>query len=366
MGDRRCCCVEGCVIVEDNFNRTNSTNIGSNWTEEAEDSEIANNVLVIPLDGLVVTQKKHFHKTMLAWVDLPGLFSDGDFTTTAEVGDIYRVIVNYNEDDGTYYYGEYEVLSDGYTAEIRVGYHDGASDSTLDTDEVPVDPGAHQFTVCRNLNGIYAYDSQNEELQAWAIATSDNGGRKAGLANKGSGQTGSILEFDDFVWSEHYYTDPDCPKCGCECEGYPLKKTLTMTIVAAGSCDCLNGEELEFNHQDDSGDFVWYSDTDTPLQDMFCDYSLPWDLVLFCDTSPSCYLMDGQFILVDRTGSGGPSYCDLGELWNATGGPLPGNAWTCPVSIQCNPLVITYGPFECYENEELQTGHCSYYLVITE
>jgi len=45
MGRRRCCC--GCVIASDDFNRANSTNLGSNWTELAGDWSIASNQLTV-------------------------------------------------------------------------------------------------------------------------------------------------------------------------------------------------------------------------------------------------------------------------------------------------------------------------------
>ena len=241
MSRRHCpgCCL--CLILEDDFDRTDNTNLGSDWAEVLGDSDIFSNTLRIPAGGLVVTTYEHSDTRMVVYAKFP----------TTPVGSKPRIIVNYLDEDN-YLFAELDIQSPNTFLSVnsRIG--------GVETDLAPF-PGGYsigayaggEITVCFSGTSIAATVAEN--AGQWACAP-DTGGKKAGLGNGGSGS----IQADDFSWKEHFYTlqRADCPKCLCLCEGYCISKTLTATFTATGGCfDLLDGFTISMTYDEELGTF---------------------------------------------------------------------------------------------------------------
>lgn len=222
-----CCCKRDCRIVEDGFNRADSTEVGPGWEKVSGDWRIVGNELQeVSGNGVVITTKRHpvDNPTGLLWVDLVGLAH----------GKKYRILVNYNEDDESYYYGEYCHDDDPELCYVAVGDQRGELDrwyieSTMDDD---------RLHVCRTMSAISAHLEHGAGTRyARACEIPDNRGRRAGLANATGGRGSAAIRLDDFDWQEHRITNEQCAQCRCDCDGHCMPRKLLMTFVVS-ECDC--------------------------------------------------------------------------------------------------------------------------------
>jgi hypothetical protein len=340
-GRERCCCaVPGCVIESDDFNRADNTNLGSKWTEVAGDSDIFTNTVRIPADGLIKCTTRHpiDTPTCVVWAKL------------VDVTGVYRVPVNIVDEDN-YLYGQWtdDILS---VWEVSGGVHE-------ELDNWPsasgVSPGDY-LTVCRNKTGIYAGVGL-VSAYAWACVD-DNEGRYVGLA---AGDGGTI-RFDDFVFEEHWATDPDCKRCACECQEYCVPKTLTLTFhVRAGDCE-LDGESMELElDKTFYPSFYWRGTKLLPSWDKD-QAAVTYTFVLKCDE-----FQTDTWELCDE--SGALRGCAIGGNENF---PNP----DCLVApscygrdadiVVCNPLSLTYGELSCSGSAPAPFPECYLSLIITE
>lgn len=350
-----CCEERPCIIVEDDFNRADSTNIGSKWVEAFGDAEIVDTQLEMPANTVVRTVKSHpvDDPTCHATVTLPDIVA----------GDDYMLLVNYDEESDSYLYGRYS-WDGGDDVEISCGSCVGIGtplefDST--TTAAPLigegDKRSDTLNVCRSLNGIYAW-AGSDFPAAWKCEIEDNGGRKAGLRAVAAG--GAELKFDDFVWEEHLYTNPKCRPCACECEDFCVPKQMEMTfIVIACECSALNSFQ-ESDEERDAGAKIF--------EFYFTD--LPPDILPF---SPSC-LVSGTWSFQLQCIDGGTDVFNSWQLEN-TGGWHPwyehnvtefgwedNGSWgiTYPnPNSTCDPLYLEFGPFSLAAEDG-----CVYYITI--
>jgi hypothetical protein len=101
MGRRCCCTTEGCEIGEDTFDRSDSTNIGTDWTELSGEWEIDTNRLHCTADGIALWVDKHLsakqYPSFVVSIDLPNVV----------VGCVYGIIANSNLTGTDYYWAKY-------------------------------------------------------------------------------------------------------------------------------------------------------------------------------------------------------------------------------------------------------------------
>ena len=366
MGDRRCCCGSaGCLIFQDDFNRPNSTNLGSKWREDLGNSEIWANSLRMPPSSRVICTIPHrrWDATCVARVNME------DMTE----GDIFRLIIDHDDETGNYLFGEYEVGA-AENGILKVGsaiagiaqYHHSLASIHGDL------PGENFLEVCRSRTGLFA--TMASGIIVWhCIGEYPLKPFKAGVDNPGA----STISFDNFQFLEHFTTNPVCPSCYCECwdglQFHCLPKTLLLTITASGLCACMDGwqlplEQPEFFEEDSI--FYWEGYGEIPDWDctggpglVDCYFRLE------CDTSacagagriPGWRLVHCLRDHVPCGVNGGAPH-----LWT----PAPPRAegaidcWaTCPIQIVCDPLLLKYGlPFTC----DSEAGVCSSFIDITE
>jgi len=252
------CCARPCVIFEDDFERGDSTDLGGSWDEKVGDSEIDDNELLIPASGLVIATKKHPLNTPTCQVTAT--------LTNMQAGRKYRLICNYDYDDGSYIFAEYETTGAG-TGTMKVGSNNGSDDSILD--EYPagfVVDGDLEFSLCRTLNGIWCTLQDEPNWVGIGACVGDTGGRYVGVMNASA--SGDIT-VDDFVFIEHDHTNrqlPHCAWCPCEGGGDPwskvgvcIPKELFLLVFAGEDCACMDQTSciLTFDDATRAGPFAW-------------------------------------------------------------------------------------------------------------
>lgn len=203
MSVGRCCC---CVILADDFDRDDNTDLGENWTEETGDAEIATNKLKLPSGGRVIS---------VAAQATPHQLGDGLGTIGVEItghnahGSKCWVIVDW-VDSSNYHALEFETIDDDFfTARLRKWTAGVASTLSTLTGN-PQNGGTRQVQhVCLTEFGFFAA-FEDTVMQA---VTSDHGGTMVGLENG----TDTNVRFDDFNWQ---YTDEQrtgCHPCAAGC-----------------------------------------------------------------------------------------------------------------------------------------------------
>lgn len=334
---RRCCCGGGCWEITDDFNRADSTNIGSVLTEQAGDSEIRSNRLWMPASSLVYSAEHRFRKK---WGNVYATAAN-----TVENG-VYRLGINFDAaSPGTYLWGQLTQNATDYTVLTSAGH----------TDTFPGPPGENiDLRLCFSGRdpGLLSFWVAFNTYHIWSPVSPGPGYRTC-LANPGS----VAINFDDFKFQEHFLGDAACPDCGCACDHYgPTKGSLTATITNTSGCMTMyEGAELImplYSNAVDAGPS--YLSTGN-----WCDHQL----LLEC--AP-----DSEWKL---TWMGGEGSCDG---WSSGAELCPLGPCAFPAAVTCNPFSMTFGPFEaglytdpvgcplpcCYDPEE--PGQ--YTIVITE
>jgi len=312
---RRCCCLEGCIIFEDDFARATDpdTNLGSDWEEVAGDSSIDGGKLLVPANGIVMATTPH-----------PLHVSSGHVWATMKAptgGDVFRVLIQYDDRDDSYLYGECEVTDNEGNAMLRVGSDSGIlHEIAAGTLGDKVDT---ILSVCRSKTGIYAQCEVS--TIAWeCVPEPGHYAWKSGLMNNGGGD----VHFDDFMFMEHWFTDTDCPGCECDCDGYCVEKTLTLTFYASGFCSRLDGSSMTLTwDQSFFPDFVWEGEADLPNWMAGSSDDVHYHFRLYCDPDPWHWTLG----VGPNDTSGIAGACDVA-------GKMTGP----PATVSCDPFIMEW------------------------
>lgn len=366
---RKCCCEASCLILEDAFDRSDSTNLGGSWTELDGDWEIQTETCIETTgSGVLRTTKSH-----------PKNARSGYFTVdliNIGFGEKRRLLFDLLDKDN-YCYVEHYYYNDAGTGktDLTLGTVIGGVDTQLKTNtRANNDDEGYNVTlnVCRNRNGTY-FGLGEATLEEVYCDVEDPGGRRAGLGNASGG--GLPVQFDNFHWEQHKVTRDDCPECGCDCDGYCMGESLTMTIVNVDcTCEELDGLEVEgVGH---------------PLGEGQWQFNFPWQTFPWIGLGASCGNMKtdqmfklwcpgyGPTVPAIESDCEGFFLCDWsgGQLYNIPGwttpyctGEAPDGAF--PTDCTCNPFWLKYGPFEIWEEcEDPDCPHfiCSFEIHITK
>ena len=358
---RRCCCDRPCIIFEDDFNRANSTDLGSNLIEVAQNSDILSNTLRIPANGILLGSKKHPINTPTGFASVE-LFN-------LQSGEIRRVLINSTINASSYLYGEIET-TDENSAVLRVGSSVGGTLHEL-TGLTYTEGEAPFLVACRTLTGISASFGDDPgfvfDCQEW------NGGRYAGMMNAGTGP----VQFDNYKFAEHSYTLPDkgCATCFCECGGIPphkvgvcMPKVLKLVFLASGSCDCLNNACITLTYDQTTPSIISWRSPITPVPEL-CDWTGEgtnfWEFKLFCD--PQTPVLGKSFLLCVKNISS--TLCDPDpDGWGSAGTDCWNGFASEAVhasSFTCDPLEISVPLFTCTGTPP-DPPSCTYTVVILE
>jgi len=321
-----CCFKGGCVIQEDYFGRPDNTLLGSGWKEILEDSEIDNGQLLIPAGGIVMaTRPNPFRShTGHVWATMKAPTN----------GDKFRVLIQYDDDDDSFLFGECEVTDNNGSAWLRVGEGDKTGSSIFHEIEAGTmgDKVDTVLSVCRSQTGIYA--ECEVSVIAWeCVPPPVKKPWKSGLMNAGGGD----LHFDNFQFLQHWLTDPDCPKCECDCDGYCVPKTITLTIFASDLCSCLDGKTVTLTWRPGQlPEFVWQGSA--MLQDHLCTGTELHEYRLTCADNPQDWTLEclqGPFC----------SACDDNGFFGK------------PDTYSCDPFVLEWLGGYCDESGGQQCGY---------
>ncbi len=340
---QQCCCLTGCIIYEDAFDRGDSTDLTSNWNEAAGNSEIVGQELVMPAGARVVCTVQNPQNVPNSNVSA--------VLKNAQSGKKLHVFLN-SDDDGLNYVGA-ELECGASTATIRTVSTVAGVSTTGDENTFGYTPGNDlSVSACRTVEGLTV--GSDASVLTWDCLTW-NTYRKSGISNEGAGQ----IEVDDFLYTRQFVLNETCAICECQCEGKCLPKTLNLAFFASGSCSCLGGNCINLTRDSSKDPLMAWSGSAT-----LCDWpgtgTNLWEFTLYCDPSQG----DGRFILcvknIDSTA------CDV-NTWEIPIGDcdVPTEEGAAPNSIVCDPFELTYGPFVCTGTPP-DPPECGYSIVITE
>jgi hypothetical protein len=231
-----------CIICEDDFDRSNDTDISpfveksGDWSIDGnrlEEAGGANGIAYCPTIHPVVTW------TAVAHVWLVNMAS----------GNEYVLFVNYDPVAGDFEGAKF-VCDDATYGTLSLVGSGGGSDSLSNIPYGPPDfDNEILISICRNENAIWVENSNTIGLVYDLLDRSGDTEKQryAGVQNPGA----NAVFFDDFRYEEHHSTNPICDCCWCLCGnrwgggfcpnfGAPhvsLPRTLLATFVVYGS-DC--------------------------------------------------------------------------------------------------------------------------------
>lgn len=222
MPPRLCCCVTGCAVAADDFNRADSTTIGALWTEHVGDWEIVSNKLTIDEVGLIRNHSLSPYATgnQYVSVDLYGM----------SAGTKHRIILQCNVTGTDYYYAEWHYV-DSLTMSFTLGSSSAGVLKTIS--DAPVIEGTTAHASMTD-GGILCMSDSASRL---TVCTSSKTGKYTGLAaGSADGAT-----FDNFVFEAHWADNTNCQNCDCGCDGYCIEDDLVATFEDLNECPNLDG-----------------------------------------------------------------------------------------------------------------------------
>lgn len=346
MPTRRCCCSEtayGCDIAADDFNRADSTNIGSQWTEHAGDWEIASNNLNVDEVGLVRNHAVSPYGTENQVVRAKIV----DYAA----GKKYRLVVQLNSAGTDYYYGEWHYV-DASNMYFRLGSSSGVIAEL--GPETPI-PEETECAVWVTEGGqLCMADTSSRMTECVTSKTGEYTGLAAGSSD---GAT-----FDDFAFEAHKTDNPTCTACDCSCDGWCVINELTGTFEEINECPGMDGAEVTLTNAGPSK----FGDGWLMAAPVLCGGGLGGSenisIKLNCaggSVGVEDFLMDidaGGFDPVD----GNPDYY-----------------YADPSVSTCSPLALRFGPFSygnvsgcyntmCCNGTPCDPAESTFYIWITE
>lgn len=195
------CCGLVCVLFADDFDRSDSSSLGGNWTELVGDWEIVGNEMSIDSSGAAIRCDEIEQSTVAVVVDV----------TPASNGDKARVCVLMVDED-EYVCAEVEFGTSSSTVRLfdRSAGSDGSALDTAASSDVTVG-GTYQVTVCIEGGSVSAVvaNSSGKRLMETEAGGAGGSGLKTGLATGNSVAT--AITFNDFMVLTR---DDECQICG--------------------------------------------------------------------------------------------------------------------------------------------------------
>jgi len=277
------CCDEetSCEIGSDAFNRASSTNIGSDWDELSGDWEIygwldglggQQGELHCVEEGIALWTKKHLtskqYPSFVVSVDLPNV----------QVGCVYGIVVNCDDEGTDYYWAKYTPSSPGAgqlsgtltlgkgATTLRTLALGTITDTQGATDKLIVCIGEHPEG---SGNGIFSASLDSYDQGTWTpdVSVLEYYGYCGLFGSPVDANTPA--EFDNFSASEGWWSNQECPRCQCRCytsltDHRVLQMTLKLIIHVDGDnatlIACYDGVEVTLTWDDASE--TWQGELD--------------------------------------------------------------------------------------------------------
>lgn len=331
MGGRgRCCC--GCLIASDDFERGVSTDIGGLWTEVEGDWAVGDILGEnATLDAVCKCNAAAPSENHVVYVD----------TIDEQEGDVFRVIVNYKDEDN---YHHADFCCEAYDPEYglvrfwELYKRTGGTSTLLKRERVygatldpPYRTGRTLF-VCIGGNPDELGVVTDQALSAsanytvlgttWADTTTITDGLYAGLGNGAE----TVIYYDNWYFYKHILDDPSCYTCTCYCDGnlWPMELSIRIYSPNPGRCAVDQTETLTY----DRADATWkWSGTVTASDGS--GRTADFEFILTCMST----MGDDIALSITSTGS-----C------TASTPPTAVNYWIQKpqAGSTCNPIDLTY------------------------
>lgn len=400
MSRRKACCHKNCGYFDDSFNRADSTDLGSDWTEVEGNWRIFENNLWESgnPEAYVICNEVLEGPRVFLRVYLASGVSGGGVPTT---GSTWEIWLNWCKDDPTYYIVR---IQKSGTEEVTLGLYNSSAPTVpleeqvfahISDDEWPIEVHACLTRkLLMALLNLAMSPSYYCDLTPW-VCTGEVSPEclttQACLANGGS----TAIAFDSFHFAVHWAAiengNPDdyynCPQCDCDCQGLCMPRAMTAILVDADpggptSCAEIDGTQFDLDvfYGPEPGVYTlrmgWRMPEPITLGPFgTCLFGRTFDLNLFCDVStpPPPYEapqeeqpeINYHLFNVDDRSDG----CDPGSWFTDW-------SFADVETASCNPLYLKFGPFEVDEftdDGECEIGCCrdelpsgQVYVVITE
>lgn len=363
------CCPCGCFTFFDDFNRADSTNLGSNWYEEEGDWGTEDFKLVEIYDSTSGTADAC--AMCLQGIPSSNLSDNGMIVSvsvdwdTAVVGDTYYLYVACTDDDDpdTGIQIKYEMVDDD---PVPIWETTIPGDAAVQQQPTPwgID-GNIRIYACVDFrtNMIKAGVASLTDAPAWNDNISITPGQYSGV---GHNNTSHQNIFDDYLITELRTADIVCTSCFCVCGTTPIPRTLTATVVDALSrALCIDGVSWDMEWEWDALGELWIG-TSSFEDDSSNTLLVDWELV--CESAGDLDYPGQNFVLTAKQNPTG-----LGVSCNFMLIPMRATSdSTCPDGT--NELSLVFGPFTmqssdlictiCHDPGDLPAGG-SFYVVIT-
>jgi hypothetical protein len=344
MGDRRCCCVKGCLIGDDNFNRDDAETLGPKWMDAIEGTWhiVSEEAVEQTGTGRILFAKRHPvpAPSMAVYLD----------ATDPQDGDIYELLVNADEDGDNYHLARFTI--DGSTVTIGLYRVTGSGETLLEEEDTvgwTEEPFRMQAIISRTQ--FCASMTTATLSQVWyAMPSLFNNGYYAGMGVDGRAE----IAVDNWEFFQHLETFEGCPFCICHCENYPIAPKLLATIVdATNRLADFEGCEIEL-----SWDRILLNWQQDPAARCDCGASSnDLGLILTCDST--YFTLEDIGLQVSKT-------ChDSAKLSSHVFNPLVPPSTCDPFFLRFGPVVVAAGDLTCcYDPMNLNPSE--YYIEITE
>lgn len=254
---RRCCC--GCdVWLEDDFNRSDNDDPGSDWSEDSGDWDISSNTLICSsAAGLLVTTaestgSKNEHVNVTA--------------SCSSQGTAFRVIFDY-VDANNYHFAQFDLLTDNdgvhYYCTLSVYNRTSGANSLVYSATPYVANGSvaasYLCSVCTWSDGTISvvFDGPGFPTSITCASTL-KGGTKTGLYVDSGSWT-----FDNFKWQQRNSQCDDCDTACAVCsegaQALPIQADFDgFADAGCSDCDTLNASfEVPFDVEGSSVACQW-------------------------------------------------------------------------------------------------------------
>lgn len=334
----KCCCeaLPSCIIEQDDFNRSDSTSLGSKWVEKTGDWEILSNALIADTDGIVLTSARQTKPVGTKYnYNIEVDMLTGSVTSW---GIICKYIDNNNFD-------WIDLTLDGSQLWPTFYRRAGGSDSVV-MDQTTHPSGSSFSDVDQTLLICYSETEWSinylgGDLSA-AWTTCDVSPSATLPGDTSVGLVGFLKgHFDNFIYSYHKLSNPDCNVCDCYCQNPDVRsdyscfpETLLLTLnPTAIYADCTSSPDpLEILlYQVESPPVATIPTTFSTAKQRWwsLDYYLPtWD----------------EYIRFEFLCNGTGGLPEL-NLYPEALNPLFWNSLTLGVNasvIECNPLMLLF------------------------
>lgn len=345
MPTRRCCCVTGCLVGEDNFDRTDSNPPSGRWSVEGGEWEIDGFELNSISDGPIITTYRppspvepgeRYNSRILV-----------DLVTPPSGDTVFGIICAYRSSTD---YDWIKLEYNGTTGELFPTFYKNVSTLVMDITTHPgnevwfLSPDTkYQFTIC-------ASDIE------WTISKDDivwHNCEQVGLDTLPTsplGPVGFLMgRFDNWQYYVHWQSNKLCDKCECFCLNpdddtdyscIPECLKLTLTSDTDDVNCCVDDLELTMYLSNPDVSIVfpipgpvfnatsnrkrWYSD---PFNCPTASSTYQW-FVLTCDNDRPLALSLLTYPNLDPTDpSAEPLRCDARRM---------------PDTVSCNPILLEY------------------------